>query len=144
MNNLGMDLQFDDPIGRAVQDFHYRSINQPIVVHSNDFDDDTIETAYLFRSYAQMPPLEKKALSLCRGKILDVGACAGAHSIYLQQNGHEVYSLDSSKLCCEVMHDRQLRHVINQDHLKFSGQPFEPIPLLMKETCIAELTLGLY
>jgi len=143
MDSLIMIQQFDDPIGRAVQDFHYRSINQPIIVHSNDFDDDTIETAYLFRTYSKMPPLEKKAMSLCSGKILDVGACAGAHSIYLQQKGFEVHSLDASDLCCEVMRDRNLNHVIHEDILKFSGQTFDTILLLMNGTGIAGSVKGL-
>ena len=60
MENESMSPHFDDPIGRAVYDFHYHSINQPIIVHSDDFDDDTIDTSYLFRSYKQMPCWKKK------------------------------------------------------------------------------------
>jgi len=55
-----MAPHFDDPIGQAVFDYHFNSINQPIVVHSDDFDDDTIDTDYLFRTYKQMPAIEKK------------------------------------------------------------------------------------
>src|SRR5450759_5578765 len=90
-----MTKQFDDPIGRAVYDYHFNAINQPIIVHSDDFDDDSIDTGYLFRSYKQMPALEKKAMTLCKGKVLDVGACAGTHSVYLQEKGFEVTSLET-------------------------------------------------
>jgi SAM-dependent methyltransferase len=143
MENESMSPHFDDPIGRAVYDFHYHSINQPIVVHSDDFDDDTIETSYLFRSYKQMPALEKKAMSLCSGTILDVGACAGPHSIYLQQKGFKITALETSALCCEVLKDRNITNIIQQDIFKFDGQTFDTILLLMNGTGIAGSLSGL-
>lgn len=138
-----MTLQFDDPIGRAVYDYQFNSINQPIVVHSDDFDDDTIETSFLFRSYKKMPVLEKKAMNLCRGTILDVGACAGVHSVYLQEKGFDVTSLESSALCCEVLKSRNLRNVICRDIFKFNNQSFDTILLLMNGTGLAGSLSGL-
>jgi len=138
-----MNQQFDDPIGRAVYDFHFHSLKQPIIVHSEDFDDDTIEPSYLFRNYKQMPPLEKKAMTLCKGSILDVGACAGAHSVYLQEKGFEVSSLETSALCCEVLKNRSIQNVINQDIFKFENQKFDTILLLMNGTGIAGKLSGL-
>ena len=138
-----MTLLFDDPIGRAVFDYHFNSINTPITVHSDDFDDDSIETSYLFRSYKQMPDLEKKALSLCHGTILDVGACAGAHSVYLHKKGFEVTSIESSALCCEVLKDKKLPNVILNDIFKFNNQKFDTILLLMNGTGIAGSLSGL-
>lgn len=143
MENESMRPQFDDPIGRAVYDFHFNSINQPIIVHSDDFDDDTIDTSYLFRSYKQMPALEKKAMNLCAGTILDVGACAGPHSVYLQQKGFEVTALETSALCCEVLKDRNITNIIQQDIFKFSNHTFDTILLLMNGTGIAGSLSGL-
>lgn len=143
MKRTDMTQYFDDPIGRAVFDYHFNTVDQPIVVHSDDFDDDTIETVYLFRSYKKMPALEKKAMSLCHGTILDVGACAGAHSVYLQDKGFEVTSLETSALCCEVLKNRNLRNVIHQDFFKFSNQTFDTILLLMNGTGIAGTLSGL-
>jgi 2-polyprenyl-3-methyl-5-hydroxy-6-metoxy-1,4-benzoquinol methylase len=141
--NQGMTLQFDDPIGRAVNDYYFNSVKQPIIVHSDDFDDDTIETSYLFRSYKQMPALEKKAMSLCKGSVLDVGACAGPHSIYLQEKGFDVTVLESSALCCEVLKNRNLQHVIHKDIFTFTNQTFDTILLLMNGTGIAGTLAGL-
>jgi SAM-dependent methyltransferase len=138
-----MNQIFDDPIGRAVFDFHFRSVDQPIIVHSDDFDDDYIEPSYLFRSYRKMPALEKKAMSLCSGKILDIGACAGPHSVHLQEKGFEVTSLETSALCCEVLKDRKLQKVINQDIFKFNNQKFDTILMLMNGTGIAGSLNGL-
>lgn len=143
MENQGMNQIFDDPIGRAVYDFHFNSVNQPIIVHSDDFDDDTIEPSYLFRTYKQMPALEKKAMSLCSGKILDIGACAGTHSLYLQEKGFDVTSIETSALCCEVLKTRNIRNVIQQDIYKFTNQTFDTILLLMNGTGIAGSLSGL-
>lgn len=139
----GMAQLFGDPIGQAVYDYYYNSNNQPIIVHSDDFDDDTIETAYLFRQYKQMPAPEKKAMSLCKGTVLDVGACAGAHSVYLQQKGFEVTAIETSALCCEVLKSRNIRNIIQQDIFRFNGQTFDTILLLMNGTGIAGTIDGL-
>jgi len=133
----------DDPMGRAVYDFHFNSINQPIIVHSDDFDDDIIDTGYLFRNYKQMPALEKKALTLCKGSVLDVGAGAGVHSVYLQEKGFEVTALETSKLCCEVLKRRNIRKVIQQNIFTFTTQKFDTILLLMNGTGIAGTLAGL-
>ncbi len=138
-----MIQQFDDPIGRAVYDYQFNSINEPIIVHADDFDDDSIDTSYLFRTYRQMPALEKKALSLCRGTILDIGACAGAHSVYLHEKGFDVTSIETSALCCEVLQSRNLKNVINQDIFRFKSQKFDTILLLMNGTGIAGTLDGL-
>lgn len=138
-----MTSQFDDPMGRAVYDFHFNSVNQPIIVHSQDFDDDSIDTGYLFRPHKQMPVLEKKALALCNGTVLDVGACAGVHSVYLQQKGFEVTAIETSALCCEVLKKRNIRNVIQQDIFTFTARKFDTILLLMNGTGIAGTLAGL-
>ena len=88
-----------------------------------------------------MPDIEKKAMKLCRGTILDVGACAGAHSVYLHEKGFDVTSLETSVHCCEVLRDKKLPHVIQEDIFKFKDQKFDTIILLMNGTGIAG-TLG--
>jgi len=138
-----MSVLFDDPMGRAVYDFHFNSVNQPIIVHSDDFDDDTIDTQYLFRTYKEMPALEKKAMNLCKGKVLDVGACAGSHSVLLQEKGFEVTAMEISTLCCQVLKSRNIRNVIQKDIFKFSNQKFDTILLLMNGTGIAGTLAGL-
>lgn len=143
VNKSTMTELFDDPIGRAVYDYHFNSINQPIIVHSDDFDDDSIEAQYLFRSYKQMPALEKKAMFLCKGTVLDVGACAGTHSVYLQEKGFEVTSLETSEFCCEVLRNRGLKHIIQQDIFEFNNQTFDTILVLMNGTGISGTLEGL-
>ena len=51
------------------------------------FEEDEIPLATLFRSYESMPKIERKALDLVKGRVLDVGAGAGCHSLVLQEKG---------------------------------------------------------
>ena len=79
-----------DPIGQAIRDYYETGRAGRLRVFSPQFEEDEMPVAMLFRTEAEMPPLERKALELCRGRVLDVGAGAGCHSLALQERGMEV------------------------------------------------------
>ena len=62
-----------DPMGQAIWDYASTGHAGTLRVLSSMFDDDEIPVATLFRTELQMPPLERMALNLCRGHVLDVG-----------------------------------------------------------------------
>ena len=96
-----------DPMGAAIFDYHK---NGPacgkLVVHSSMLDDDEIPVDALFRSFDQMPPLEQAALRMAQGRILDVGAGSGCHSLELLKMGKEAVAIDISPLSVNVMLER--------------------------------------
>ena len=53
-----------------------------------------------------MPMLERTALQMATGQILDVGAGSGCHALALQDMGKEVCAIDISPLSVEVMKQR--------------------------------------
>ncbi len=120
-----------DPIGLAIYDFHFKKHAEPIVVNSNYTEDEVLDPAWFFRSYEEMPPLEKKALELCRGKILDIGAGAGCHALYLQENGFEVVALEKSALAVEVLKAQRVRQILQKDILELEEGSFDTLLLLM-------------
>jgi len=69
-----------DPIGQAILDYHKTKKPFDIVVSSDLCDDDIIPIEVLFRTYNDMPELEKLAIKLCKGQVLDAGAGAGVQS----------------------------------------------------------------
>lgn len=73
---------------------------------SSQFDEDEIPVRTLFRTGKQMSPLERTALQLASGRILDVGAGSGCHSLALQAAGKEVEAIDISPLSVEAMRRR--------------------------------------
>lgn len=95
-----------DPMGRAIADYHKTGKAGKLRVLSSMFYEDEIPVPTLFRTFAQMPPQEQAAIELCRGRVLDVGAGAGCHSLELQQRGHDVVAIDISELSVQVMKER--------------------------------------
>tara|TARA_B100000767_G_C19715135_1_gene514595 strand:+ start:317 stop:1045 length:729 start_codon:yes stop_codon:yes gene_type:complete len=90
------DFSKNDPFGNAINEFEKNKIPKIIRVSSDLCDDDELPIKYLFRTHEEMPPVEKKALELCEGKILDAGAGAGAHLKILKDRGFSVFALDVS------------------------------------------------
>ncbi|MDO6391128.1 class I SAM-dependent methyltransferase [Pontibacter sp. BT731] len=127
----------NDPVGAAIQDFVAGNSGAKIVVESNLTEDDEIAVAYLFRSPEEMPELELLALEQCRGRVLDVGAGAGCHSLALQGRGVDVTALDLSAGAAQAMRGRGIKQVLQQDILKLSGQRFDTLLLLMNGIGIA-------
>lgn len=126
-----------DIFGNAIKAFFEHGDEEDILVHSPDFDDDVIPVAYLFRSYKQMPPLEKKALDLCKGRVLDVGCGAGSHSLYLEQEKKlNVTAIDTSKGAVDVCLKRGLTDVRNISFEDLSEEKYNTILLLMNGTGI--------
>ena len=95
-----------DPMGRAIHDFYHTGKAAKLRVLSSMFYEDEIPVPTLFRSLQEMPPQEQKAIELCRGRVLDVGAGSGCHSIVLKERGHDVVAIDISELSVGVMKDR--------------------------------------
>jgi SAM-dependent methyltransferase len=134
----------NDPFGEAAKDYLKSKLRfSQIKVFSNISGHQKIRPGYLFRSYKKMPILEQKALSYCFGKVLDVGAGAGSHTLYLQQNGHDVQALDVSPGCCEVMKKRGVKQVICSDIFNYKNKKFDTILMLMNGIGLAGDIQGL-
>lgn len=95
-----------DPMGRAISDYFHTGKAAKLRVQSSMFYEDEIPVSTLFRTLEEMPVQEKKAIELCSGRVLDVGAGSGCHSIILKEKGLEVVAIDISELSVEVMKER--------------------------------------
>lgn len=73
-----------DPMGAAIADYFKRHKADRLRVFSSQFDEDEIPVEELFRTEKQMPLLERTALQMATGRILDVGAGSGCHSLTLR------------------------------------------------------------
>src|SRR5690554_555855 len=100
-----------DILGQAISDFYNQEKRGTLWVFDAFEQKIQMDTSLYFRSFAQMPEIEQKALKLCQGKVLDIGAGAGSHSLYLQQQAIEVTALDISEKCCEVALKRGVKKV---------------------------------
>ena len=98
----------NDPMGHAIHDFYHTGKAAKLRVFSSMFYEDEIPVKTLFRSFDEMPSLEQKAIELSRGKVLDVGAGSGCHSVILKERGFDVVAIDISQLSVDVMKERGL------------------------------------
>lgn len=119
-----------DLFGKALLDYHNNNYTEDLVTSTNISDDDDLPLPYLFRSYADMPKLEQKALQLAKGNTLDVGCGAGSHSLYLQKKGIHVKAIDYSEGAVEVAKARGVEHV-ELKALLDETETFDTILLLM-------------
>lgn len=138
ISQMGVLNAENDPLGNAIKDYFESGISSDILVQSNIAEDDIIPSSYFFRSFDDMPELEKIALSKCKGTILDVGAAAGCHSLYLQNQGFDVTAIDTSELSCKIMSARGIKNVITEDLFFYSGKNADTILLLMNGIGIAK------
>ncbi|QCX01003.1 methyltransferase domain-containing protein [Aggregatimonas sangjinii] len=120
-----------DVWGKALLDYQHGKYTEDIKTFSSLDEDDVIPLPYLFRVFDEMPVLEQKALKLCRGNVLDIGAGSGSHSLYLQEKGLEVTALDASKgaiATCRLRGVENIRHTTIE---AFEGEKFDTLLLLM-------------
>ena len=126
-----------DLMGRAIWDYYYQENPEDLQTETSISELDDLPVSYLFRDYQEMNALEKKALDLSFGKVLDVGSGAGSHSLYLQNERKlKVTALDISPKSVEICKARGVKNAICEDLLQFSEKNFDTILLLMNGTGI--------
>lgn len=121
----------DDVFGKALMEYQNGAYSEDIVTFSSLDEEDKMSLPYLFRDFGAMPSLEQRALSLCKGSILDIGCGAGSHSLYLQKEGYKVTALDSSKGAIETCRRRGVEQRIRVDILDFTAETFDTLLMLM-------------
>ena len=127
-------------MGAAIYDYFRNGRAAKLRVFSSQFDEDEIPVADLFREYEQMPYLEKMALGLAQGSILDVGAGSGCHSIALEKMGKHTTAIDISPLSVQVMKERGVNaYQIDLFDDSFKGS-FDTVLMLMNGSGIIGTT----
>lgn len=121
-----------DLFGKAILDYQTNNAPQDLVTETSITEEDEMSVAYLFRSYAEMPALEKKAMQLTKGKVLDAGCGAGSHSLYLQNEKKlDVTAIDISPATIEACKLRGVKNAFACNLLDYEGEKFDTIIMLM-------------
>ena len=120
-----------DILGNALLDYQSGNYTEDIKTYSSLDEEDIIPVPYLFRDYKKMPPLEQKALKLCKGSVLDIGCGAGSHSLYLQKKGLSVTALDNSPGAIATCKQRGLEQTVLSGIHDFGLQKYDTLLMLM-------------
>lgn len=126
-----------DLMGKAIWDYFRQENPENLQTETSISELDELPVDYLFRDFEEMNEIEQKALELSRGKVLDIGAGAGSHSLYLQNERNlDVTALDISPKSIEVCRLRGIRKAVCENMLQFSDETYDTILLLMNGTGI--------
>ncbi len=131
-----------DILGQALLDYYHGAAGR-LWIHNRYGPKEAMPVKTYFRPPEVFTGLERMALQCCRGKILDIGAAAGSHALWLQQNGKQITTLDSSPGAVEVMRLRGIEHVLQQDIFEFNTARFDTLLLLMNGIGLAGTLAGL-
>lgn len=121
-----------DVYGEALAEyFEKEELSAPLLLHSTYGDIEEMPVEVFFRDVEDFPELEFIALSLCDGKVLDVGAGVGAHALYLQEKEFDVTALEISQTACNIMQQRGVQKIVQEDFFSLKNQQFDTLLFLM-------------
>jgi SAM-dependent methyltransferase len=106
-------------------------------------DTDTLPAAWFYRAEEELPPLERAALLLCRGRVLDVGAGAGAHSLALQRRRLEVCAVEVLPELVDLLRRRGVLDARVAGALDLPDGRWDTILMLMNGLGLPETLAGL-
>lgn len=137
-----MDPAAFRPHALAMLAYHNGDHEAAIVVDDDYGQHDEFPVEYFFRGADQFQDYERMAVDLCRGRVLDVGAGTGCHTLYLQDGGFDVVALDIVPELVEVLSGRGVKDARCAQISEFSGEAFDTILLLMNGIGLAETLEG--
>lgn len=120
-----------DLFGLALKDY-VKGERYKLLIERDDGYSNHMNLDLYFSRYEEWPDYEKCVLEHVRGRVLDVGCGAGRHSLYLQDKGFDVVSIDLSLEVVKVAKDMGCLNVIVMDarFLGFRYGSFNTILLL--------------
>jgi len=99
-----------DAYGQEVWAFFQKKESYEIIERDDGFIISSGGASTYFAEFKDWPKIQKQAIKLAKGKILDIGAGAGRVSLYLQKNGFDIIAIDNSPLAIEICKKRGMKH----------------------------------
>ena len=120
-----------DVYGQALKDYANGIEDQKLWLNTSYGELEEMPVWYFFRTYEEMPPLEKMALNICEGRVLDVGAGTGSHAICLQKMQLPVVGIDTSTAAVDIMKASQVKDARVVNYFDFKEEKFDTLLCLM-------------
>lgn len=123
----------DAPLGphaRALAAYHSGRTNALLEIRTDQGEElDEMPVEVFFRD--ELFPFEQAAIDLCRGRILDLGAAVGVHSLILQERGFDVTAVEIVPEVAAIARERGVGDVRTGDFLEMHLEPADTVILLM-------------
>lgn len=133
----------NDPIGQMLLDYLNGRLDGRLEVKSDKVVIRPMTARKMFRLREEMNELELAALNLCRGKILDIGAGSGCHTLLLQEAGHDVEAIEISPGAVETMKRRGVKKVLHESVFSLRDSQYDTLLMLMNGIGLCETLDGL-
>jgi SAM-dependent methyltransferase len=130
------------PYGLALLDYHKGNKFACCTIIRDDGLTSELPIDTFFRP-AQSLELEKYALDRCYGHILDAGAGAGIHSLFLQEKGLKVCAIDVIPEAVQIMVESGVAEVHQADIMSFSAGEFDTVLMMGHGMGMVENIAGL-
>ncbi|MEW6407692.1 MAG: class I SAM-dependent methyltransferase [Patescibacteria group bacterium] len=109
-----------DIFGKFLNDYSKNKKVVYFIRRDDGFFNKAQDVKIYFSKYREWKKSEKEILKYVRGKVLDIGAGAGRHSLYLQNKGFKVWALDISPGAVKLMQKRGIKNVVLMDLRKLN------------------------
>lgn len=125
-----MDPSAMQPYGRALLACLEGDEGAELLVRRDDGSESALPVIHFFRSEGDFGEIDRAAVELCRGRVLDAGTGAGSVALVLEDGGLPVTALDVCPEAVEVARRRGVRNAVCADVLDYRGGPFDTLLML--------------
>jgi hypothetical protein len=126
------------PLSRALSDYADGNRRATLIVHMEGHEPERLPASYFFRTPAKMDTVDRTALELARGRLLDVGAGVGAHALPLTQAGLSVTALEILPEAVRILRARGVKGARSGSLWTFhSRRQYDTVLALMNGTSLA-------
>jgi len=138
-----------DVIGKSLKGYLNGGFPQ-YIIRGKDGNFEAIDIATFFSNYSDWTDYEKILIANhAKGRILDIGAGAGRHSLFLQRIGYEVHAIDNSPQAVTLMKIRGVKnvHLMDLRDIDFPAKYFDSALIMYNDLGLAgsiENTLKLF
>ena len=132
-----------EPHGLALRDYFRGNTSATLIIRRDDGVETALPVGHFFRAPDAFSAIENMALGLCKGRVLDMGAGSGLHSLVLQAKGLSVTAVDINHHAVNIMSERGLVDVRCADIFHFTGGPFDTLLMMGHGIGMVETIAGL-
>lgn len=131
-------------LGQALWAYYRQDETTPLIVECDRAADEEMKRQQFFLPFADMTELDRMALELAHGSVLDIGAGAGRHSLALQERGIHCTALEADSDCAALCRERGVNAVENRLWQEYApGGVFDTAVALMNGAGLAGTYAGL-
>lgn len=120
-----------DPLGAALRAYRSGQHQAVITVRNSVQENEQLYASYFFRKPDESERVEQELLQRCSGTVLDVGAGAGVHALYLQEKGLAVTAIDVSEEAVTIMRELGVLDAHYADIFEWKKGPYDTLLMLM-------------